>query len=92
MQGLGGEKINGLFSVQLLTYVLKNDILCIDMGIKCRHGVSTDGFCCKCTYGENSHIEYNEQQNRDLVDDIHIGIGYKLKRAYSRELHGHDDF
>lgn len=44
---------------------------------KCKH--NKVGFCCSCEYGERSYLEYHEQRERDLVDDLKIQIGFKLK-------------
>lgn len=49
--------------------------------MKCRHGVKyLQGFniCVKCQYGERSYKEYQEQQERDLVDDLKMNAGYKF--------------
>lgn len=50
--------------------------------MKCRHGVkylyNSLNICVKCRYGEGSHKEYQEQQERDLVDDLKMNAGYKF--------------
>ena len=43
---------------------------------KCKHGADKDS-CCKCRYGEKSHIDHKERA-WDLVDDLRVPIGYKL--------------
>ena len=51
------------------------------MNKKCKHGKE---FCCKCKYGELSHIDLREKYY-DLVHDIgkaHNGIWRRLKRGY----------
>jgi hypothetical protein len=50
--------------------------------MKCRHGKWLDEFCCKCEYGENSHVEYREQNDRDATVDLNMGIGYRLTVGY----------
>lgn len=44
---------------------------------KCEHG-RDPLLCCACRYGDRAHIDHKEK-SRDLVDEINMPIGYKLR-------------
>ncbi len=52
----------------------------------CPHGVKSIGpwlgSCCKCRYGERSHLEYKERPDKDSSELMNQNIGKKLVDAF----------
>lgn len=51
----------------------------------CKHGVDVtfmSNICCKCRYGEKSHLEYIEH-SPDLTNEMNYPIGYKLIKGFN---------
>lgn len=50
----------------------------------CKHGVNveTSLICCKCQYGEKSHLDHKER-HYDLVDELNYSPGYKLVKGFN---------
>ena len=47
--------------------------------MKCSHGRNSM-FCCICSYG---YLRQEQERPRDMVDDINMGVGYKLKAGFA---------